>query len=212
MALIQFCAKNVRPSTPGVQQLPVSDDMGHVVVISKSENALSKTNPDCGMINLNLTVIEGPHANSSGVYRINLYHTDETTARIAAEKLSAVCHVTDVFHDDGVEWDTSALHNIPFRALVREQPNNDKYTEVYGVLDTDGNLPGQQQAATSAPASVSPPNNPNNTNSAHNQQPHEQQPVTNQQPWNKTHANVPLPDQQQSAGSGAGGTTPPWSK
>lgn len=146
MAELQFNAQNYTPATPGISQLPVSDDLGHPVMIIKSEIATTKDGAS-GVLNLTLQITEGPHASGSGMYRLNIYNKSEVASNIAMSQLSAICYVTGIFQIT----DTSQLHGIPFRALVRQQTDNDQYTEVYGVLDIAGNLPGQAPAPGPAP-------------------------------------------------------------
>lgn len=128
-------------------QLPIGK---HPVVIESSEVKANKAN-DGGYLQLNLKVIEGPNAGVTGPYRLNLYHSDQTTCDIANRQLSAVCHVTGVFNID----DSSALHNIPFIVEVSPQTKDPKYTQVTKVFDINGNEPskggnGQQQNNQSA--------------------------------------------------------------
>jgi len=145
MAELQFNAQNYTPATPGVSQLPISDDMGHPVMIIKSEIVQTKDR-ESGVLNLTFQITEGAHAGASGLYRLNIYNKSEAASNIAMSQLSAICYVTGIFQIT----DTSQLHGIPFRALVRQQTDDNRYTEVYGVLDIAGNLPGQQGATPAA--------------------------------------------------------------
>lgn len=138
MAQLQFDANNYEPSRPGIQQLPISDENGHLVTIVKSDVTATKDGQN-GMLVLTYQIIEGEHSGASGVCRLNIYHQSEQTAEIAYKQLSAICHCTGVMQ----LADSSQLHNIPHRVLVRKQTNDDRYTEIYGWLHADGNLPGQ---------------------------------------------------------------------
>jgi hypothetical protein len=167
--LAPFNAHEVEPAGTGGGQLPVSDKVGHLVVIVGSEIVPTKAN-DGGMLKLDLEIVEGPFRGDTGPYRLNLYNPNETAARIAQQQLSALCHVTGVFNVQ----DSAQLHNIPFRAIVALQKgdNPNGYTEIKGVLDAAGNQPGKAgQAAPAQAAQPAPAGAPAVASPAWSQQP-----------------------------------------
>lgn len=145
MQLIQpFNAQQYDP-TQGVGSLPIGK---HPVIVETSEVKANKAN-DGGYLQLNLRIIDGPQAGTTGAYRLNLYHTNQQTVEIAHRQLSAVCHVIGVFQIN----DSSQLHGIPFLIEVGPQKNDPQYTEVKKVFDMNGNEPGKagQGAAPAQP-------------------------------------------------------------
>lgn len=151
MATLQFDATQVDPA--GISsQLPVSGPEGYGVIISASEMKENKDKTG-GYLELTLQVIDGEHKGETGAYRLNLFHSTAKTVEIAYRQLSAVCHAVGVFQ----VADSTQLHNIPFKAVVGLQKgdNPEGYTEVKGVLCSDGSTPGKPkgpaQAAQPAP-------------------------------------------------------------
>ena len=139
MQLIKaFNAQQYDP-TQGGGSLPVGR---HPVIIESSEVKANKAN-DGGYLQLNLKLIDGPQMGTTGVYRLNLYHSNPQTAEIAHRQLSAICHVIGVFNVQ----DTQQLHNIPFIVEVDfqkgEEARQKGYTEVKRVFDINGNEPGK---------------------------------------------------------------------
>lgn len=144
MAQLQqvFDATQVDP-TQGSGSLPVGK---HPVIISNSEITGTKDGAN-GMVVLELTIIDGPQKGTTGAYRLNLYHSNQTAAQIAQKQLSALCHVTQTFQLQ----DTAQLHNKPFVIEVGLQKGPEAaekgYTEVKKVFDMAGNEPGKAPAA-----------------------------------------------------------------
>ena len=151
MATLQFDATKVEPAGLS-SQLPVSGPDGYGVVISASEMKENKDKTG-GYLELTLQVIDGEHKGESGAYRLNLFHSNAKAVEIAYRQLSAICHTVGVFQ----VADSTQLHNIPFKAVVGLQKgeNPEGYTEVKGVLCSDGSTPGKPkgpaQAAQTAP-------------------------------------------------------------
>jgi len=137
-----FDAKKYNP-TQGVGSLPIGR---HPVIIESSEVKANKAN-DGGYLQLNLRIIDGPHQGATGVYRLNLYHSNQQVVEIAHRQLSAICHVIGVFQ----VTDSSQLHNLPFLIEVGPQKNDPQYTEVKKVFDMNGNEPGKAGVGASAP-------------------------------------------------------------
>ena len=197
MAQLVFNAATVEPATMGGSSLPLSGSDGWPVVITASEIKQAKSGGNNGYLELTLSVIDGEYRGESGAYRLNLYHSSEKTVEIAYRQLSAVCHVTGAVN----MVDTQQLHNLPFRAVVGLQKRNanwkdgdPEYTEVKGVLHSDGSQPGKSKGG-SAPGPSAPP----------------------QAPTQPTPTPTPQPEQQASppawgGGAPAGSSAPPWAQ
>lgn len=142
-----FDATTVQPSGVG-GQLPIGE---YPVVIVSGDVVPTKDNTG-GLAELHLSIIDGPHKGGSGVYRLNLFNQSTKAAEIAQKQLSALCHVTNTFQID----DLQALFNKPFVVVVNAQKNDDKYTEVVGVKDMQGNAPGKQSNGAAAASATAP--------------------------------------------------------
>lgn len=133
-----FDVRQVRPADPdGGQSFPVGH---HKVIISKTDWAKTKDGTGT-MLVLTLKAIEGPASGMEAAYRLNLYNNNQDAVRIAYEQLSAIGHVTGVYNVQ----ETDHLLNKPFIAVVVSQ-NDPKYpngTQIRGVLDMNGDKPGQ---------------------------------------------------------------------
>jgi len=67
---IAFNPTQVAPATGSVGQLPISDDKGHVVIITGDE--IKNTASGQGqMLVLQLAVVEGPCTGQTGAHRLN---------------------------------------------------------------------------------------------------------------------------------------------
>jgi len=155
MALINLALnpREVAPAGSG-GQLPVSDAMGHLVVITDSE--FKENRKGTGeFVAFTLEIIEGDGVGTTGNWNLHLFNTNDKARDIAYSQLSALCHVTGIF-PEGADVDTSIWHGIPFRAVVclqTKQEADTSYTEVKRLLHADGSKPGKGQAveAESAP-------------------------------------------------------------
>lgn len=153
-----FDARLVRPSDPdGLGGFPVGN---HPVVIKKTEMKANSKEGTGHHAELTLMCYDGPAKGSTAPYRLNLYHTSSQEAtRIAYEQLSALCHVTGVYSVQELD----NLIDKPFIAVVEQQADT-KYTQIRGVLDINGDKPGQPGvkgkvavAAAPAPAAQTAP-------------------------------------------------------
>jgi hypothetical protein len=144
-----FNAATVDP-TQGAGQLPVGR---HPVKIVDADITNTKEGNN-GMAVLTLEILDGPMTGKRGPYRLNLFHSSETTSRIAQSQLSALCHVTGVM----MPRDLMELSNRPFFVDVGLQPPpNDKgYTQVERVYDMAGNEPGKPANPQSAQVQQQP--------------------------------------------------------
>ncbi len=188
MPELQFNAANVKPASVAQPQLPISGPDGHDVVITESE-ILENAAKNGGFLALNLLITAGECQGATGIYRLNLYNNSEKAVEIAYQQLSAICHVTNVIDVSATEQ----LHNIPFKAVVglQKPPNEEGYTEIKGVLHSDGSQPGKSTGA------------PSTTTSAGDATPPE-----------KASADTPAWQQSTGQGNTAGGASeaPPWAQ
>lgn len=142
-----FDARTVSPSSFAPPP-PFAD---YHVRITDSE-AKATTAGDGGMLVLDLEILDpGPYLNTKIPYRLNLYNKNQQTVQIAYAQLSALCHVCNVFDIR----DTRQLHNIPFMATIGPQKDNPQYSNVFGVKDINGNVPGKSAAVV--PLAAAPP-------------------------------------------------------
>lgn len=131
-----FNPQAVAPDEGGGGGLPVSDALGHLVVITNSEIKPNKENTG-GYLEFTLSVIDGPAKGASGKDRLNLYNNSPQAVDIAQKRLSAYCHCIGEYN---AIQDTQSLHNKPFRVIVGPQ-SDPKYTEVKAIRDQHGNPP-----------------------------------------------------------------------
>ena len=152
-----FTSKVVAPQGTA-QMLPLGE---HPMVITASEMKQVKDKPNCGYLEFTVHIIDGEAKGMEGSYRLNLYHDNETTVRIAEQQLSSIAHVTGNVDGTGrcTAVDSSQFHNLPFIGVVSPQKNKPDYTEISGVKHITGEQPGKASAAgpAAAPAPPSPP-------------------------------------------------------
>ena len=204
-----FDVRSVDPQAP-MSMLPVSDSNGWLCVIEDSEAKPCKSKGN-GMLELSIRIIDGPYKGERGKWHLNLWHQSKQTSDIAWKSVSAIGYVVGVF----VIPTSQALHNLPFRILVRQQIKDPEYTEVYGVKDINGNDPGK---AGQAPAAAQP-------TQAWNGQQGQQQPVQQAQPTQWANSQPPAtqapatpspqswtPAPTQAPEAAAPPTKPPWQK
>lgn len=137
----------------GIPQMPVGK---HPVVVSASEVRPTKDNTG-GLLELTLTIIEGPAKNQTGAYRLNLWNASQQAVEIAHRQMSALCHAIGVFQVN----DSQQLHNLPFIVDVGLQKDPEAaakgYTEVKRIFDKNGNEPGKPaNNAAAQPAQQAP--------------------------------------------------------
>jgi hypothetical protein len=211
MAQLSFNATGIQPATVAKPQLPVSDKLGHLMMIVASDIVENKSKTG-GYVELELSIIEGQYKGESGLYRINLFNPSEVAVRIAEGQMAALCLVTGVIDVK----DTQQLHNIPFRGVVGYQKGEDPkvnpeangYTEVKGVLHADGAAPGKSAAG---PGQQAPPQTPP---SMPPQAPASQQQQTAPPAGQQWGGQPPAPEAPPAAppwgGGGQPATAPPW--
>lgn len=130
---------NIRPNLPGGASFPVTTDkLGHLVHIIESGPRENKAKT--GMLAvLKLEVLDGPAKGMVGEHTINVANPNQQAVEIGYAELSAIAHCVGVLR----VGNTVELHRKPFRILVRQQKENQQYTEIYGILDANGNEPGK---------------------------------------------------------------------
>lgn len=148
MPQINFDATTVDPASGSSQFEPGR----YKVVIIHSETAPVRDDDQSGKLVLKLQSIEGNNAGATMNYTLNCFNKNPEAARIAWQQLSAIMHVVGYLR----AAQTEELHNRPFIIDVAKQPNNDKYTQVSGVFDVNGNPPSKagQPAAAAQPAAA----------------------------------------------------------
>lgn len=147
--------------------LPVSGPEGWPVIFTGSEMVASKNNAQHGMLVLDLKIIEGEHVGEEGKYRLNLFHSNEKTVKIAEQQLSSCCWAVGKPDAKCSE----ELYNLPLRVVVGYQKLTAEqeeaksrgeevtpFTEIKRVLCYDGSAPGKSgnAAPNSAPVPTPP--------------------------------------------------------
>lgn len=153
--------------TSGATQLPVSDSSGWLVQIVSSKMWVKKdaTEQDRRhpLLALTFQIIEGPHKGLTGTQRYAIYAENPEAARISSEHLAAIFRVTRTGAVAQSRGDTGIpeLHKKPFRAIVGQQSNNPKYTEIKYVTGVNGesaaSIPPVTGPAQRAPDDSAPP-------------------------------------------------------
>ena len=197
---LQFDATQYNPQQ-GPSALPVSDSQGWPVRIVASEAKPTKDGKG-GYLELTLEIIDGQFKGTRGADRLNIWNQFQEAVDIAFRRLSAYCHVIGKYRIGQSE----ELHNQPFRVVVRQQKNNPEYTEIYTILDINGNPPGKAGALAAAPQPA-----------AWQAAPAQETPAAWQAPQGAAPVTAPQPDNPVSSGPWqAGGEKPPatapWNK
>ena len=137
MVALNFNATQVEPNTRP-EPIPTGQ---YPVMIVRSEEKPTKAGTG-SYIELEMQV-QGGEFNGRKVYdRLNIRNPNQQAVDIAYATLSSICHVTGRLHIQ----DTSQLHGVPFIAIVKKIPRNDRpeemTNEVSGYRDMNGNEPG----------------------------------------------------------------------
>lgn len=153
MVQLNFNANEVPPASP-LEPIPAGK---YLAIITESGQKAAKSG-NGEYLELVFQIIgSGPDVPPSEEYngrklwaRLNLYHPNATTVKIAREELSAVCHATGVM----VPADSSELHNLPLVikvALKKRDDINELGNEIVG-FEARPVAPGQStQAAQDSP-------------------------------------------------------------
>ena len=148
-----FDPSQFNPVMGGGKGLPVSDDKsGHLVVITSSNVEPTSDGSGTKLV-LQLCILDGPHADETGNWNLNIGNASAQAERIAQQHLACICHA--IGHLEPLQ-DTSVLHNRKFRVFVRQQAKKPEYTDVYDVRREDNSKltdkpgSGSMQAANAA--------------------------------------------------------------
>jgi hypothetical protein len=140
MVAFSFNTAGITPKFGGGGGLPIGK---HPVIIYNTKLEATQSGTGGKMV-LQCEVIDGPMKGAKGDENLTLQHSNPTVVRISSEQLTAICHVVGM--PNGIQNDTSELHNKPFVVEVAPQKDKPEYTEIVGVFDMNGNEPGQQGA------------------------------------------------------------------
>jgi len=127
MVLLDFDTSNVQISENDFKSLPAGE---YIVMVTATDLKETARNPDNKYLKITMDVIDGKHKGRKVYENLNLWRAnntenDQTTVKIAEQKLTKLCHAA------GVEsfGRTEEFHNKPFEVTLRVTPATDKYGE-----------------------------------------------------------------------------------
>ncbi|QJD54412.1 hypothetical protein P9A28_gp26 [Sphingomonas phage Eidolon] len=138
MVAFSFNTAGIQPKFGGGGGLPIGK---HPVIIYNTKLEATQSGTGGKMV-LQCEVIDGPMKGAKGDENLTLQHSNPTVVRISSEQLTAICYVIGM--PNGIQNDTSELHNKPFVIEVAPQKDKPEYTEIVAVFDMNGNEPGAQ--------------------------------------------------------------------
>lgn len=138
MVAFSFNTAGIQPKFGGGGGLPIGK---HPVIIYNTKLEATQSGTGGKMV-LQCEVIDGPMKGAKGDKNLTLQHSNPTVVRISSEQLTAICYVIGM--PNGIQNDTSELHNKPFVIEVAPQKDKPEYTEIVAVFDMNGNEPGAQ--------------------------------------------------------------------
>lgn len=158
--ILNFDASTVDPNFGAAGFFPVSDDKGHLVMITADNGFKNMSTGKGQFLELELTAQEGALAGMKAPLRLNLMHESGGAVAAASSQLSAIGHVVGVLRIGT----TADIMGKPFRVVSELQDRNkpDGYTQLAanGIRDTNGNKPGKSgqgpQTASPAPQMTQP--------------------------------------------------------
>lgn len=120
------------------------------VAVTGSDTFLTKSGTEC--LKLELTVLDGEHANRKLWENLNLWHTNPTAVQIAQQTLAAICTSINRTRIQ----DTEELHGRPLQAKVSvdTDPTYGVRNSIKGWRAADGKvtpIQSAQPATSSAP-------------------------------------------------------------
>lgn len=146
-----FDARAVAPANPDGQG---AFSVGLVPAkIVKNDMVQNKTPNTGGHVALTFEGMAGENLGRTMVWRLNLYNIGENAQQaidIAYKQLSAICHAVGVFNVTNMD----ELMNRPLIAVVRQQKDNPQYTEIAGVADYNGDVPGRPGVKVMTPVAI----------------------------------------------------------
>lgn len=151
-----FDPNQVAPIQGGGNSLPISDKNGHIVIITESENKMTKDGTGM-MLALTLQVQGGAHNGAEGTFNLNLGNSNAIAVRIAQTELSCICHAVGYLQP---LQNTEPLHNKPFRVVVELQKGTEAvekgYTQVTKILRVDGSKPSDKPGSAAPQVAPAP--------------------------------------------------------
>ena len=140
MVAFSFNTAGIQPKFGGGGGLPIGK---HPVIIYNTKLEATQSGTGGKMV-LQCEIIDGPMKGAKGDENLTLQHSNPTVVRISSEQLTAICYVIGM--PNGIQNDTSELHNKPFVIEVAPQKDKPEYTEIVAVFDMNGNEPGSQNS------------------------------------------------------------------
>jgi hypothetical protein len=146
---LQFDATNIQPFEQGGVCFPLNDYPFEIV---KAELEPVKGKPNCGMLVVDLKVMDGQYKGMVQKDRFNLYNDNPKAVEIAQRQLSSLCHSIKRLQIQ----DTTHLIGGRGIATIGPQDDNDKYSEVKAYKDVEGRVNGKGEPMP-APTPVDAP-------------------------------------------------------
>lgn len=196
MAAINFDATTVTPNA-SFDPLPAG---WYNANITASEMKPTKDGSGA-YIQLELTILDGDHANRKVFDRLNVQNNSQVAQEIAYATLSSICHATGVIQVQ----DTSQLHGIPLEVKLSVRAASGDYeanNDVKGYRASSAGGGSARPPVTSQPPAMTPPAQtpPAQTqpqgNAGWGQPPAQQAPQENPA-WSQPPANHQVPPQTQ---------------
>lgn len=145
---MQFDATTVEPNEGPGGGFPVSDDKGHLVIITAEASKPVKDKPGASYLEFELTGQAAPVMGQKAPVRLNLGSDSERARQIAWGEMSAIMHCVGVLQIS----DTQQLWNKPFRVIVEQQRDKDgkptQFTQITAFRDQHGNKPKEAGKGT----------------------------------------------------------------
>lgn len=148
MVQLNFNAHEVPPASP-LEPIPAGR---YLAIITESGQKATK-NGTGEYLELVFQIIgSGPDVPPSEEYngrklwaRLNLYHSNPTTVKIAREELSAICHSTGVM----TPGDSSELHNLPLviKVALKKRADTGEFSNEIDAYEPRPVAPGQSTQA-----------------------------------------------------------------
>ena len=137
-----FDASKVNPNEP-IGPIPAGP---YLAMMTASERKQNKSG-NGEHLEVKFTVQDGQYKGRSITNRLNLWHPNQTAARIAAGDMSAICRAVGVIQPR----DSSDLHNLPLEITVA-CTNPDANGRIFNEIKGYAKRGTSQQSATQQPA------------------------------------------------------------
>jgi hypothetical protein len=140
---------SIKPNMPGGAAFPISNPrMGWLCKIVDSTTKENK-NKDGVLAVFTLEGMEGEVMGVQHTLNINIANPSQQAVDIGKAEISAIAHCIGHLRVGS----SLELHGKPFRVLVRQQKNDERYVEIFGFQDVNGNDPAK---AGSGPMKAEP--------------------------------------------------------